>query len=37
MLVTELRGLYKELMVHPHWTEDREDPLVSPLTLCYWV
>eukprot|EP01047_Picozoa_sp_COSAG01_P033167 COSAG01_NODE_2429_length_7714_cov_4.250033_7_plen_49_part_00 len=22
-------GPYKELIVHPHWTEDTEDPLVS--------
>jgi hypothetical protein len=36
-LVTELRLLHKEMMVHPHWTEGTEDPLASPLTLCYWV
>eukprot|EP01047_Picozoa_sp_COSAG01_P018733 COSAG01_NODE_1021_length_12074_cov_7.519876_8_plen_91_part_00 len=34
-LVTELRKLHKEMMVHPHWTEGTEDPLASPLTLCY--
>ena len=36
-LVTELRLLHKEMMVHPHWTEGTADPLVSPRTLCYWV
>jgi hypothetical protein len=36
-LVTELRLLHKEMVVHPHWTEGTEDPLVSHLTLCYWV
>jgi hypothetical protein len=36
-LVTELRLLHKEMMVHPHWTEGTADPLVSHLTLCYWV
>jgi hypothetical protein len=37
MFVTELRLLHKELMGHPHWTEGTENPLVSPLALCYWV